>query len=296
MELGTGELRAFLEVSRLGSISKAAKAIGVTQPSLSWTIRRLEERLDATLFVRTKTGVTLTRVGKLLESRSRELVRQVEDLQQVIRDETVLVQGCYSIGVYPTLAAYALPSFLPGLLKAWPHLQIELAHDSSRKIAEGVIQFQYDLGIVANPPRHPDLTIVPLYKDTVRLWRAKTTTWRLPHKHVPIVCNPKMSQVPIILDQLEAEERLNQHRVIRTTDLGVALSLTLAGSGIGILPETLTWGAKMPLLALRNSPQVQDQIALIWRKDSQRSNASHEIRQAIRQSLTAQKGVLPPPP
>ena len=144
-----------------------------SQPTLSWTIRKLEERFETTLFIRSKRGVRLTRPGEVFVSRSRELLRQWEQLELALRDERERVQGVYSIGVYPALAEHTLPRFLPKLLSTWPDLEIRIGHDFSQQIALDVIGFRYDFEIVVNPPQHPDLTIVSLYEDQVGFWQAR---------------------------------------------------------------------------------------------------------------------------
>ena len=292
MDLSLAELRAFLETARIGTISAAARSLGIKQPTLSWTVRRLEERLDAELFIRGKKGVTLTRAGELLVTRARELLRQWEHIERDLRAEKETVRGTYSIGVYPALAAYALPRFLPDLLARWPDLQIDIGHDFSQQIAGDVVALRYDLGIVVNPPRHPDLTIVDLYADEVKLWRAKGTKWQLDQPRVPVVCNPNMTQVPPLLAEIRSRGLLPEFRFVKTTDLQVIASLTAAGCGLGILPSTIAYGESGGglLMPLRRTPVIHDQIALIWRRDAQHSLASKVIREAIRTTLQVANG------
>ena len=142
---------------------------------------------------------------------------------------------------------------------------------------------------MANPPRHPDLTIVNLYSDEVKLWGAKASTWTISDDGVPIVCNPQMAQVDVIIDELRSEGRLGHHRLIQTDDLRVVSRLTSGGCGFGILPGTIARTEESDeLQPIRNSPIVFDKICLIWRADSQRSKTSKVIRDAIGQ-LVRQK-------
>ncbi len=218
MNLSLDELRSFIATTERGTISGAAKILGVTQPTLSWTIRRLEERLNATLFIRTKKGVHLTRAGQLLVSRSRELLRQWEQMEIALRDEQETVRGTYSIGVYPTLAEHTIPKFLPALLANWPDLEVHIGHDFSSRIAQDVIAFRYDFGLVVNPPRHPDLTIVELYTDELGLWREKNSSWRLDMPRVPLLYNSNMIRVESILSQLKDQGLLPNRRYVHSSD------------------------------------------------------------------------------
>jgi DNA-binding transcriptional LysR family regulator len=282
MNLSLDELRSFLETTQQGTISGAAKVLGVTQPTLSSTIRRLEERLEARLFVRSKQGVRLTRAGDALASRARDLLRQWEHIETAVRDEHETVRGTYSIGVYPALADHTLPRFLPELLGAWPELKINIGHDFSKQIAQDVIAFRYDLGIVVNPPLHPDLTIVDLYADEVQLWQVQGALWPADRPRVPVVCNPRMPHLEPILSELQARGHLKDCRFVHTSDLRVIASLTAAGCGLGLLPATIAHSeSKAKLVPYPSSPVIRDRITLIWRRDAQGSRASEVIRQAI---------------
>lgn len=289
--LSTSELHAFLLVAEQGAISRAAPILGVSQPALSWTIRQLEERFETALFVRGARGVSLTRSGQILSKRARGLLREIEVLETELRDERETVRGLYSIGVHPTLATHTLPRFLPQLFEAWPELQINIEHSSSQAITQGVVDLQYDLGIVVNPQRHPDLTIVHLYDDLVRLWASPKLSWSFEQPRLPLLINPEMPQAAQILAQLQKKNWFPEWRAVHTTDLHVISELTAAQCGIGVLPEGVA--RRMPhrsLLAIQHSPTVKDEIALIWRQDAQQSKASGLIREAIKTRLKEKQG------
>jgi DNA-binding transcriptional LysR family regulator len=284
--LSISELRSFLAVAQVGAISKAAATLGVTQPTLSWTIRRLEERFGTEFFIRSKQGVTLTRTGTLFSIRAHSLLRSFEQLEIDMRAEQETVRGRYSIGVYPTLAGHTLPQFLPQLLSGWPDLEISIGHGSSHLITNGVVELRYDLGIVVNPPQNPNLTIVNLYRDKVGLWGARGTNWKRGQKRVPIICNPEMPQVDSILNALYRKGWFSDCRLVHTTDLQVISELTAAHCGYGILPRSVAKQQKSAVLVpVLDGPWIDDQIALIWRGDSQKSRASLLIRDAIKTCL-----------
>lgn len=286
-DISLNDLRACLETAQQGTISAAAKVLGIAQPSLSWTLRKIEERFDVELFVRSKKGVRPTRSGKLFLHGARRLIRQWQELESTLRDEQEQVRGTYSIGVYATLAAHTLPRFLPELLREWPELRIDLEHGSSREIADKVTQLHYDMGIVVNPPRHPDLTIVDLYGDVIRMWRAPNSGWKRKTRGVPIICNPQMRSLAEFFRSLEDSGDFPEFRSVHTNDLGLTSRLTAAGCGIGIIPTSIAETEPAgPLVPLRGTLRLRDRICLIWRGDTQRSRGSRVIRSAIQKALT----------
>ena len=96
-------LRAFLEVADAGAFSRAARRIGIAQPSLSLQIQRLEQQLGTTLFERHGRGVALTDVGKGLYPRARRIVDDVRAAEEAVRREVAEGFGSITVGAIPTI-------------------------------------------------------------------------------------------------------------------------------------------------------------------------------------------------
>jgi molybdate transport repressor ModE-like protein len=84
--LGGASLRYFRQIARVGSMTAAARELGLTQPSLSSSMRRLEEDLGATLFLRHRSGVTLTEAGAELLRHSDDIVAALERASLAVRE------------------------------------------------------------------------------------------------------------------------------------------------------------------------------------------------------------------
>ena len=82
-------LRAFLETADAGSLSRAARVLELSQPSLTGQIQRLEQHLATSLFDRHGRGVTLTDAGKALYPRARRILDEVRDTEDAVRREGV---------------------------------------------------------------------------------------------------------------------------------------------------------------------------------------------------------------
>ena len=286
MNLSLDELRSLLHVANAGQFSAAARDLGITQPALSAMVSRLENRLGVALFHRLARGVAPTRAGDRLLARVRPMLREWEQLVASLRDEQEQVSGRYTIGVNPTLAAYTLPLFLPKMLQDWPGLEVNLLHDLSRQIAQDVLELRCDLGIVVNPPRHPDLTIVKLYPDELRFWLHQDSPWHEQSQQVPVLCHPQMLQTERMLQQLARLRRYSSLRIVHSNDLYVILRLIQENCGLGLLPRTVVAAHEQhQLVALADGPTRRDTITLIWRRDSQDSQASRVMREAIVRAL-----------
>src|SRR5579862_1970744 len=120
------ELAYFLEVSATLNLSRASERLGISQPSLSLAIKRLEETLGTSLFVRHKRGVTLTQAGKQLLLYARQLLQYWENTKSKVLASQQEVQGCFTLGCHSTVAIYMVSGFLSDLLENHPKLEIHL--------------------------------------------------------------------------------------------------------------------------------------------------------------------------
>src|SRR3990167_5995696 len=110
------ELIYFIELAQILNFSRASERIGISQPSLSVAIKRLEKAIGTDLFIRRKKGVTLTPAGRRLLSHAKQLLQSWESVKAAALASHHEVQGSIYIGCHPSLALSTLPKFLPGLL------------------------------------------------------------------------------------------------------------------------------------------------------------------------------------
>lgn len=287
MDISLRDLYLFAETARLGNISKAARSVGVTQPALSWTIKKLEDQVGTGLFHRSKKGVVLTHAGETFLARSRTLVRRWERLADGLVEDEKEHRGTYVLGVHPTLAAAVLPRFVPDLLHDYPEIHLKVAHDNSRTIAEGVIEFKYDFGIVVNPPQHPDLTIRKLYDDHILFWTLPQPSklQDLTSEDAVVWLNSQMLYAEGMLHEASAQLGWRARRMIESTSLAVIARIAASGGGVALLPKTVKYAFGNNLVAIPGTPRHTDKICLIWRHDASHSVAAKTIRDRIMASI-----------
>jgi DNA-binding transcriptional LysR family regulator len=275
------ELRYFIEVANTLNISRASERLGISQPTLSLAIKRLETSFGMPLLVRGKTGVKLTQGGQKLITHARLMIEDWEKLKGDALRADSEISGRYTIGCHPSVALYSLPHFLPRLMKDNPSLDIKIVHDLSRKITEDVISFKADFGIVVNPVEHPDLVIKLLCKDEVTLWSRAG-------EDVPpiLLCDPDLLQTQALLKQI-SKHGLHFDRVVTSSSLEVVTALVAEGAGVGVLPTRVALRVKAMGLKhhAKNIPKQQDQICLIYRADAQKSFAGRAIAKVIEKSM-----------
>lgn len=274
------EIYYFLEIVNTLNLSRAAERLGISQPSLSNAVFRLEESLGTPLLIRHKRGVYLTQAGKQFSCYARLLLQQWEELKSKTLQSKQEIQGYFTFGCHPSIAKYTLPFFLPGLIKKYPNLEIHFKHDISRKITEGVISLAIDIAIVVNPVRHPDLIIYKLFKDEVTLWHNEKALREF--KNIPIICDPDLSQPQFILKQLK-KGAAKYPRMYTTNSLDVIATMTASGCGVGILPKRIVLSTyPNQLKQLPKAPVCYDDICIIYRHENRNILAIQKIVSAIK--------------
>ena len=106
------ELQYFVEVANTLNISRASERLGVSQPTLSMAIKRMEDTFGVPLFHRSKQGVRLTSAGQRLVIQARHLINEWEKVRtETLKDED-LIRGRFSLGCHPSVGLYSLNHFV----------------------------------------------------------------------------------------------------------------------------------------------------------------------------------------
>lgn len=276
MDPSFAELKYFAEVCHTLNLSRAAERLGISQPSLSLAIKRLEQSVGTALLVRHKQGVSLTQAGKQLMLHARQLLQYWEKTKSTALASWQEVQGYFTLGCNSTIAIYLVSQFLPNLLQKYPKLEVHLKHDISRKITEQVINLSIDIGIVVNPIKHPDLIIRKICQDETTFWTTPQfyKSFDFNSDSLVIYCDPELTQTQKLLKKLLK----NNQRIITMNGLEVVAALTAQGNAVGILPERLV-KALYPnqLKKIPNMPVYSDEVCLIYRNENRQVAAMQAI-------------------
>lgn len=279
------DLVYFVEISSSLNLSRTAKRIGISQPSLSLAIKRLEQSIGTELFVRSKSGVALTKAGKRLLSHSKQLLQLWDNVKSESLASHHKIQGNFIIGVHPSVALGTLSRFLPKLLMDNPELEIQLKHNLSRSISEEVINFSIDIALIVNPLKHPDLIIQKLYDDKITFWHTaeKNVNQEIDSGKAVLIFDPDLIQTQWLLKRIH-KHGLKYKRVITSNNLEVIANLTANGAGIGVLPTCVALSAyPNQLIPIPKMPFYQDEICLVYRHENRNIKAVQTIISAIKQ-------------
>ncbi len=150
-------IRVFLAIAHRESITQAAADLGVSQPSVSRSVRELERQTRAILLERTPSGVRLTDAGHALLAHARNIVAEARAAEEDLEALAGLTQGTLRVGGSPTIATYFIPPILHAFHSRYPGVELRLTSAPSRAIARLLAEREIDVALVETPVDDPRL-------------------------------------------------------------------------------------------------------------------------------------------
>lgn len=163
--LSLRQLRTFKTVADLTSFSAAAQRLKLSQPSVSYQVKELEEALGLPLLDRLGKRVQLTEAGSVLYGYVRQLLGVLDEATVVIEEMRGIQRGSLRVGASTTVGIYLLPAALGAFKKLHPGLVISLEIGSRARVQEQVLRNELDLAVVGPALKDPELAIVPFMSD-----------------------------------------------------------------------------------------------------------------------------------
>ena len=154
--------RIFYATALAGNISKAADDLFISQPAISQSIKKLEQSLDTSLFVRNSRGVHLTEEGELLFAHVKSAFQTLEAGEQELRLRRELGVGHLRIGVSSTLCKYVLLPYLTDFVKLHPHVQVTIACQSTNHTLQMLEHGDLAMGLTGRPENLHGMKFYPV--------------------------------------------------------------------------------------------------------------------------------------
>jgi LysR family transcriptional regulator, hydrogen peroxide-inducible genes activator len=159
------QLQYLVALQQHGHFGKAATACYVTQSTLSAGLRELESLIGVTLVERNRRVVRFTALGERIVDKARRVVREAEELGDMVRAAGKPLSGELRMSVIPTIAPFLLPQILPKLRKDWPDLKLYLREEASAPACESLVRGRADCVLLALPYACGDVDTDELFDD-----------------------------------------------------------------------------------------------------------------------------------
>lgn len=289
-------LQYFLAVAREESISKAATALHLSQPTLSTQLKNLEEELGKQLMIRGPRKITLTEEGLLLRKRAEEIVTLIKKTESEISlsDQTD-IQGDVFIGASETDAIRILAKVAHTLQLKYPEINYHISSGNASYIIEQLDNGLIDFGILFGSIDSSKYNFLQLpMKDTWGVLMRKDSPLAKKQSIVP----KDLHHLPLILSQQEIKggklsvwmgNELPNINVVATYNLIYNASL-LVEEGVGYalaFDKIINVSGNSKLCFRPLSPSLEDEIHLVWKKYQLFSKPVEKFLSCIQETVTA---------
>lgn len=166
------QLYYFRKLAEVQHYTEAAKALYITQPSLSDSIASLESELSVALFQKKGRGIELTKYGQEFYQYVNQALGVLEHGIAIMKEKSDSVTGTIDVGCIPTLIGDFLPDALDLYHEKHPQVNFNIFQDKSIPVAEGVSAGDYDIGFCSMVENKEDLVFVPItYQELIVIVR-----------------------------------------------------------------------------------------------------------------------------
>ncbi|MBC1457204.1 LysR family transcriptional regulator [Listeria newyorkensis] len=273
-------LKYFLAVAREKNISKAAKSLHLSQPTLSKQLKELEEELGVTLFERGNREIRLTEEGLFLLSRGNEILNLVEKTTINLRKDEVVTGEIY-VGGGETRAMSLIAKVTKRMMDDYPEIKLYLYSGNADDVMEKLDNGLLDFGVVVNPTNKQKYKSISL---------PQTDKWGLlvrsnhflaeneaitPEdlRGVPLL----ISQQRLVSDQISEwfGNNLDQLHIVGSYNLLYNASLMVEeGVGCALCIDGIINTTNTSLIFVPLKPELDASLSLIWKKNQTMSIAA----------------------
>lgn len=292
-------------VERTGSITRAARALYISQPALSQAIRRLEAELNAEVLDRSTEPIRLTYAGQKYLGAMKKISAIHSDLLNELSEMAGEARGQMRLGISMQRSMQLLPLVIPPFYRRHPHVRIVLEEHGSGTLERLLHDGKCDLALITTDPHYDDLHYVLLETEEVVLMASRSTALarRIPDgSEIDIteaadeafVVLGQGHSVRAVQDRLFMQYHLSPRVVLETENLEAAKRLAAAGNTVMLCPDVF----------IAQSPEVLEQVHryhlkdlsyrrhfyLAYRKDLYFTRFMQDLLDIVRQTLGASRG------
>ena len=290
------QLEYVLALDKTRHFVRAAELCGVTQPTLSAMVQKLEDEMDCKIFDRSRQPIEPTEIGKQIIQHAQVIVYQVNQLKESIRSEKESISGTLNLAIIPTIAPYLLPQFIAAFSKSYPNIALKVSELHTDTIIEKLRIAEIDMAILSTPLQDSKILEVPMYYE-------KFIAYISPRE--PIYEKTELSATDMPLDKLWVLEEghclRNQvfnfcnkkqlhNTIYEAGSIDTLVKIVDVNGGYTIIPELhielLSEKQKLNLREIVN-PEATREISVVIRHDFVREGMLNAVAECVKQIIPA---------
>ena len=284
------QLEYIIAIDRHRNFAKAAAELGITQPTLSSLLQKLENELDVRIFERSNKHVRPTAIGQKILLQAAKTVTEADRIAELVAEEKGMVAGTLDLSVGPTVAPYILPRFIKTYTRMFPDVRLASAERKAEAMLDAVHTGRLDAGIASGGRSHDGILEIPLYTEPFWVYIAESCWRKLPvfrpenleHEQMWV-----MKESQCLRDSAFSfcKARGVGRRIYEAGSIGTLVRIVDENGGFTIIPEM-----HLPLLTDRQRENVrrieggyrsQRRVSIYIREDFVRERLLNSIAETL---------------
>jgi DNA-binding transcriptional LysR family regulator len=288
------QLKYYVTIAETLSFTKAAEVLHVSQPALSYQIRRLELELGTRLFDRGGRKIALTPDGRIFLPLAQNVLLKADEAARVFKEHLGVETGEVRMGCNPSVATYRGPSLIASFRELFPRVRVHLVEGDELELQQAVLEGTIDFAVLTAPGSPQTLDITPLAAEDMLLVVS------LQHQHArrETVSLAELSQEEFVLptgsfnmtsQTIDACRRVGfEPKVVyQSGSLELIKGFVRQGLGVSVLPRMAVEGLRGEDLAvIRLEEGLTRELNLIRGKDRAATAAARALMIHVRTRLT----------
>lgn len=282
------QLKYFARIVELESITAAAQALYIAQPSLSQHVANLEAELGSKLLHRGARGARPTSAGEILYQYAKTILRQVEEATVAVKQESHDPAGHVTLGLPTSTSRMVAVQLLTELTSRHKHISLEIIEGSSADLAELISRQKLDLTVAVDVQESAKFDVYPLLTEELLLVGPAASPLRSPTPleqlcELPLVLPSFPNSVRVKMERASTERGLRDAVIAETSAASVMAGVARAGLAWTIMPWSALTGedqASLQCLEIEGRPLTRS-LSLCVSKAAASNSACAMVRQAL---------------
>jgi LysR family hydrogen peroxide-inducible transcriptional activator len=287
-------LRYLVEAADAGTLRGAADACGVSQPTLSAQLAKLEDELDAILLERGRHGVRLTAAGQRALAHARSILHEVDRLRAACRTVAQPLAGPLHLGVIPTAGMYLMPRLLKAIQHHHPRAELHLREEVTAQLLHRLREGELDAAITSLPIEATTLTWCELLTEPfdaiVPADHALASRRRIARRDLQDVSLLLLEDGHCLREQTASFCQMPAgRRGIQATSVESLRQMVAGGLGCSLLPRMAVTGrharAAGVVVIPIEPPAPTRKLVLVWRTSHAHFGALRQLARTLAAAL-----------
>ena len=292
-------LHQFVAIADAGSLSRAAAALSVSQPTLSRRLRALERECGQRLLERTGRGVVPNDAGRALLAPAKAMLELAERARLDMQERLARPRGRLVVGLPPRVARVLAAELVERFHGQFPEASIAVVEGLSIRLREALVGGRVDVAIAFDPPASPQLRTETLVREPLALMSTSPLPTRVTLAGAlarRLVVPPPTHAIRELIDAAARPRGLSPRPVAEVESVQTILSLVARGVGDTVLPASAArdWPQRGPLhVAPVVSPAMRNRLVLAVPTARPATRLTRWATQLLRELATRQFGGRP---